>query len=258
MPHPPIAVHEIGRGEEIKIKDTINSFTEVAQDIARIKPETIIITSPHSIMYRDYFHISPREGARGDFGNFRASHVKFDVKYDVDLVAAISDIAAEENFPAGCDGERDPHLDHGTMVPLYFINKEYADAKIIRIGLSGLSLKAHWQFGRLIDKAVNKLNRKCVFVASGDLSHCQKKDGPYGFKAEGPMYDERIMEVMGSGNFAALEDFEEVFLDKAQECGHRSFTIMGGALEGKNITTKQLSHEATFGVGYGFCMYHVK
>ena len=64
---------------------TINSYTEVAKDIARIKPETIIITSPHAVMYRDYFHISPREGARGNFANFRAAHVEFDVKYDEEL-----------------------------------------------------------------------------------------------------------------------------------------------------------------------------
>jgi len=40
------------------------------------------------------------------------------------------------------------------------------------------------------------------------------------------------------------------------ECGHRSFTIMGGALQGKKLTVRKLAHEATFGVGYGFVIYH--
>ena len=52
VPHPPIAVAEIGRGEERKIQATLDAFSEVSRDIASIKPDTIILTSPHSVMYR--------------------------------------------------------------------------------------------------------------------------------------------------------------------------------------------------------------
>ena len=31
---------------------------------------------------------------------------------------------------------------------------------------------------------------------------------------------------------------------------------MGGAFEGTEVVTRRLSHEATFGVGYGFAIYH--
>ena len=44
-------------------------------------------------------------------------------------------------------------LDHGTMVPLYFIRKFYGKGKIVRIGLSGLSLIDHYQLGIYIKKA---------------------------------------------------------------------------------------------------------
>lgn len=82
VPHPPIAVHEIGRGKERKIQLTLDSYAEVARDIAEMKPETIILTSPHSVMYRDYFHISPGTGATGSFSQFRAWQVHFSVKYN--------------------------------------------------------------------------------------------------------------------------------------------------------------------------------
>lgn len=258
VPHPPIAVHEIGRGEERKIQPTLDSYAEIAKDIARLKPETIIVTSPHSVMYRDYFHISPGDGAVGSFSHFRAGQVRFAVKYDQQLRDAIVSEAKKSGFPAGTLWERDSTLDHGTMVPLYFINKEYQDYQLIRIGLSGLPLKDHWKLGKLIRRAIDQTERKCVFVASGDLSHCQKEDGPYGYRPEGPAYDEKIMEVMGSGDFEKLKKFDEDFLEKSMECGHRSFTIMGGAFEGTEVETKKLSHEATFGVGYGFCIYHSK
>ncbi len=256
VPHPPIAVHEIGRGEELKIQDTLNSFDEVAKDIAALKPDTIILTSPHSVLYRDYFHISPERLALGDFSRFGAPGVRFSAYYDEELVDAISDEAMRVGIPAGTEGERDPLLDHGTTVPMYFINKRYTDYKLVRIGLSGLNLNTHWEFGKAIKRAVDKTGRKCVFVASGDLAHCQKEDGPYGYAPEGPEYDKRIMDVMGAGNFDELTSFDEDFLDKAMECGHRSFTIMGGSFDGCKVETRKLSHEATFGVGYGFCIYH--
>ena len=256
VPHPPIAVHEIGRGEERKIQKTLDAFEEVADDIARLKPETIVLTSPHSVMYRDYFHISPGVGARGDFRRFGAGRVQFSVRYDRELADAITSAADEAGFPAGTMGERDPELDHGTMVPLYFINQKYTDYRLVRIGLSGLSLASHRVFGGMIRAEADRLGRRWVFIGSGDLSHCQKQDGPYGYRQEGPEYDEKIMDVMGRGDFGALTGFDEQLLDDSMECGHRSFTIMGGAFDGMKVESRMLSHEATFGVGYGICIYH--
>ena len=127
VPHPPIAVAEIGRGDERKIQATLDAFSEVSRDIAAIRPDTIILTSPHSVMYRDYFHISPGTGAKGNFGRFRAPGVKFNVEYDADLVRQIEDLCESNGVPAGTMGELDRMLDHGTMVPLYFINQYYTD-----------------------------------------------------------------------------------------------------------------------------------
>ena len=271
VPHPPIMLPEVGRGEEKQIEATTRAYRQVADEIAALKPETIIISSPHSIMYADYFHISPGEFAHGDMGRFRASQVRFDVEYDTDLVeeiCAISDSYGQENddiksmeiqgFPAGTMGERDPELDHGTLIPLYYIKEKYDNFKIVRIGLSGLSLPMHYEMGQIIQQAVEKTGVRAVYVASGDLSHKMKEDGPYGFAKEGPEYDERIMQVCGSGEFDRLLDFDEVFCEKAAECGHRSFVMMAGALDGIAVSAKELSHEATFGVGYGICTFEVK
>lgn len=256
VPHPPIAVHEIGRGEEKKIQDTLDAYDAVAKDIARLRPETIIISSPHSIMYSDYFHISPGKHASGDFGQFGAPQVSFDADYDDELVEEICRLCDERNISAGTEGERDPLLDHGTMVPLYFITKRYTDFRLVRLGLSGLTLEEHWRLGKAIADAVANTDRRAVYVASGDLSHCQKEDGPYGYKPVGPEYDNRLIDAMSRGSFSELKEFDEKFLSDAEECGHRSFTIMGGALDGQQITPQVLSHEATFGVGYGVGIFH--
>ncbi len=257
VPHPPIILPEVGGGEERKISDTVNAYDEAARFAASLKPDTIILTSPHSVMYADYFHISPGRGARGNMGNFRAPQVSFNVDYDSELTDKLARKAMYLDFPAGVLGEKDASLDHGTMVPLYFINKYCTDYKLVRIGLSGLSLPEHYRFGKLIKEVCDELNRNVVFVGSGDLSHKLLAEGPYGFAPEGPQYDERIMDVMGKGAFLELFDFDESFCEKAAECGHRSFCIMAGALDGCRLEVRELSHEGTFGVGYGICTYRV-
>lgn len=257
VPHPPIMLPEVGRGEEKKIEETTLAYEKAAKLLAQQKPQTIIISSPHSVMFSDYFHISPGRAARGDMGGFRASQVRFSVDYDNEFTDMLARTAIKEDFPAGVLGEKDPSLDHGTMIPLYYINKYYTDYKLVRVGLSGLTLPDHYRLGQLIRRISDELGRRVFFVGSGDLSHKLLAEGPYGFAPEGPEYDERIMDVMGRAAFDELFDFDESFCDKAAECGHRSFCIMAGALDGLNVRTQRLSHEGTFGVGYGVCTYIV-
>ncbi len=256
VPHPPLIVPAVGRGGEAEIEETTKAYEKVAEEIAALKPETIIITSPHSIMYADYFHISPRDSAKGSFISFGAPEVSFRETYDTDLVEAICDLAAESDFPAGTMGERDRHLDHGTMVPLWFIEKKYRDFRLVRTGLSGLPLTDHYKFGQMIAKAIEQTGRRTVIVASGDLSHKLQDYGPYGYAPEGPEYDKRIMDVMGRAAFGELLDFDETFCDKAAECGHRSFVIMAGAMDGRKVEAKVLSHQDVTGVGYGIGTFY--
>ncbi len=256
VPHPPLIIPQVGKGSEKQVQKTIDAYKKVAEEIAVLKPETIIISSPHSIMYSDYFHISPGESAKGSFGNFGAFDVKFEETYDTELVHEICTLADSEGFPAGTLGERDRKLDHGTMVPLYFVEQLYKDFRLVRIGLSGQPLTDHYRLGQLIKNAVDKLGRRAVYIASGDLSHKLQDYGPYGFAKEGPEYDRRIMDVCSRAAFGELFDFGEDFCERAAECGHRSFVIMAGAFDGIAVKATQLSHEDVTGVGYGICTFY--
>lgn len=255
VPHPPLIIPEVGRGEEKAIQKTINAYHQAAKEIAALQPETIVVTTPHSIMYGDYFHISPGFDAGGDFGQFRAPGVKIHTNYDVAFAEELCAEADEHGFMAGTLGERDSRLDHGTMIPLYFIDQEYTDYQTVRIGLSGLSFVDHYTLGQYIQETAIRLGRRTVIVASGDLSHRLKEDGPYGYREEGPRYDKKIMEIMGNGDFGRLFEFSENFCQKAGECGQRSFLIMAGALDQMKVEAKALSYEGPFGVGYGICTF---
>lgn len=254
VPHPPLIVPAVGRGEERVIAATVGAYERAAAFVMSFAPETLIVVSPHTAMYADYFHVSPGAGASGNFAQFGAPQEAFDAAYDAEFVRELEAAAKESGFPAGTLGERDKRLDHGVMVPLYFLSRAAGKLpKVVRAGLSGLSLAEHYKFGRLIAETAERLGRRAVVVASGDLSHKLKADGPYGFSPDGPVYDERIMDVMGRAAFGELFDFSEDLCESAAECGHRSFVIMAGAFDGRAVRAGRLSYEGPFGVGYGVC-----
>lgn len=256
VPHPPLIIPEIGKGGEKQIIKTKENYEQVGKEIYELKPDTIIISSPHTKMYSDYFHITKGDKVKGDLSNFNASQVSFEEELDNDLIDEIERVSKKYNFPSGRTKEAE--LDHGTIIPLYFIRKYYKKGKIIVLGPSFLPLIDNYMMGKIIEEAVNNLNKRVVYIASGDLSHKLQKYGPYGFAPEGVEYDKRIMEVCSNTNFNELLNFEESFLDKAAECGHRSFTIMAGTLDGLNVEANYLSHEDITGVGYGIITFTPK
>jgi AmmeMemoRadiSam system protein A/AmmeMemoRadiSam system protein B len=242
FPHPPLALPAIGHGEERKINKTLAAMDEAAKEIAAIAPETILFISPHATVYGDYFHISPGEGATGDFARFGFDDIKMAVEYDAQMIAEITSAAEDTGLPAGTEGVSH-NLDHGVMVPLWYIRKHYTDFKIVRISPSGQPPQAHYEMGQCIAKAVTALNKPVVLIASGDLSHALADRGPYGYTPEGPQFDEIICETFRTGDFSLLFNKALPLREKAAECGFGPCLMLAGFVHGKGDDSRLLSCE---------------
>ncbi len=250
VPHPPLIIPEVGRGEQHSIQQTIDAYETAGRQIAALAPETVVIVTPHSVLYSDYIHISPGDFAEGDLSRFGAPQVSLRKSYDTELVRAICEQAEAAGISAGTRGEKDKRLDHGALIPLYFIERYFSDYMVVRISLSGLSALEHYRFGKCIRQAVECIGRRVVLVASGDLSHKLTSEGPYGYAPEGPEFDTQLTQALREADFMRLLRFDEGFTEKAAECGLRSFIIMTGALDGRDVNAEMLSYEGPFGVGY--------
>ena len=58
VPHPPLIISTVGHGREQEVQSTIDAYRAATKQAAAWNPEVLIITSPHQVMYADYFHIS--------------------------------------------------------------------------------------------------------------------------------------------------------------------------------------------------------
>lgn len=256
-PHPPVLLSEVGRGKELEIDATDRAMRAAAEEVARWEPDVLIVSSPHTVLYGDYFHISPGSSGVGSMAAFGAPKVRIEAQYDVQLRDEIVRRAQAAGLEAGTLGERDPQLDHGVLIPLSFLRRAGVVCPIVRMGLSGFSALAHYRLGRCVAEAVRALGRRAVFVASGDLSHKLRSDGPYGFAPEGPVFEKAVTEAMASGDFLQFLTMDPSLCERAAECGLLPFQMMAGALDGLTVAARLLSHEGPFGVGYAVALFRV-
>ncbi|WFA08481.1 AmmeMemoRadiSam system protein B [Tissierella sp. Yu-01] len=257
FPHPPIIIEDIGQGQEKKAGKTIEGVKSLARSIRDKAPNTIIVITPHGPLFTDAISITIEEDLKGDFRKFGYWDIKLECKNDVNLAYRIIRNALSEGiqiaqvnmeFAKINDVELD--LDHGTIVPLYYVDKEYKDYKIVHIICGFLSPTELYDFGIGIKSAVEEVEGDAVILISGDLSHKLSDDDPYCFSPCGEEFDKKIIEILKSGDMESLVAFDLELAERADECGLRPLMIMAGALDKAKLNTEVLSHESPYGIGY--------
>ena len=259
VPHPPLIIPTIGQGREGEIAATVRAYHETMRAAAEMRPDTVVIISPHATAYDDFFHISPGAGAEGNFAAFGHPEISIGIEYDEEFVRVLSSTASEKNIPAGTLGEKNPALDHGTMIPLFFLSEYLGDAptKFVRIGIAGLPAHTHALLGQAIAAAAERLGRRTICIASGDLSHRLMEGGANGFAPEGAEFDELCTAFMKTGDFLSLLQIPGSFAEAAGHCGLNGLWVLAGALDRAATDAKLHSYEAPFGVGYAVASFTV-
>lgn len=257
-PHPPLIVPGIGAGRDLKqVEETIKGMRSMAADVAACQPDTLIFITPHGNVYQDAISMLRAAELEGDFGNFGRSDLGSKHPNDVELLAKIAHSAARANLPAVLvdrqpDNRRlNPRLDHGILVPLHYLDEAgLSQVPVIAISIGYLPLDELYRFGMVMAEAAEGLGRRAAVIASGDMSHRLKDEGPYSFHPDGPVFEERIGELLSASDVFGVLEMDETLRENAGECGFRSIVMMLGAMNGRQIAATLYAHEGPFGVGY--------
>jgi len=145
-----------------------------------------------------------------------------------------------------------PHPDWGFNVPLFFLAKDFKwEIKTYLIELEPPQF--YFEEGKKFYRGLTpvKNSKKVALIASGDLSHCLKEEGPYGFNPDGPKFDKDLIEALKKKDIANILKLDDKY-PEAGECGLRSFCFLLGILEASGLDWQPeiLSYEGPFGVGY--------
>lgn len=250
VPHPPLLIPEIGRGQEKAIQSTTDAMINLTDDMANTLPDTIVIVSPHGTGHSNAMGVFIGKtiiGGMQDWG------VMEPVRYfnnDQGLATAIVDEAESQRIPVQTIGDNKYNLDHGVMVPMHFLYRSTEGLPLVPLTFSWLTPKEHFAFGQAIRRAAIRLNRKVALIASGDLSHRLIPGAPAGYDTMAQVFDNKLVDALSQMNVQEVLDLEPDLINRAGECGLRSIIILLGALNGAPTKPKILSYEGPFGVGY--------
>ncbi|HKO99094.1 MAG TPA: AmmeMemoRadiSam system protein B [Pyrinomonadaceae bacterium] len=247
-PHPPIMVPEVGGENIAKVRGSIDAMADFTRRILANKVETVVLISPHAPLQPRAFVAYGGPSLYGDFANFRAPQTQVEFALDTELLQELVEATSE----VGCEiiGLEDSELDHGTAVPLYFLQRNGWQGAVVALGYSFLSNEDHLKFGACIRRAANALGRRVALVASGDLSHRLKPEAPAGFNPDAHLFDEEIVEAIRERETQRIIEVDQDLRRLAGECGYRSMLVGLGAVEGLPGACEVLHYEAPFGVGY--------
>jgi len=199
--------------------------------------------------------LSPQ--AEGDFANFRAPEVKLKVPCDVELARSIQEACgrvainvASVDHLTGSPADGVYWLDHGAAVPLHFLLPLIDDVRVVLLGYSLLPRSTHRSFGDRIRAACEDSGRRVVFVASGDLSHRLTASAPAGYDPQGKVFDEEVVAGLAGGDWERIRNLPQALIDHAGVCGYLSILTLAGAMGDSGLTSRVLSYQGPFGVGY--------
>ena len=256
MPHPPLLIPEIGKDEISHVRATQTAMRDICQQIVRLKPEVILIISPHGPMFEDAITVMDGEVLRGDLTDFGVAN-SYQVHNDLELSQKIVRLAQTDGLPVFLVNEPikkrfhiKKELDYAAILPLHYLQEAGFDGKIVLLSPGFVSHEILLRVGMSIRKAFEALGRRSVIIASGDNSHALKPDAPAGYSEEGQAFDQLLQQSIQDSDWIALYTLEPGFIERAAEDTLASLAILLGANEQVNLHSQVLSYEGPFGVGY--------
>lgn len=248
-PHPPIIVPEVGGEDSKYCQATIDAMKRLADSVEDKDIDTVVFISPHTTLSPEHMIVSYNEKASGSFASFGHPEVSYQAKMDLELADDIIKISRKNGLKVRqLHQDEDFFLDHGVLVPLYFLSRELnSTVKVLVIGFSANSRSEHFSFGQSIADAIRSTDKNIAVVASGDLSH---RNLEYGAEEVGQKFDKLIVKEVTDLNPSEILKLSPDLQEEAGECGYRSLLILLGILDDQKVSSKVLSYEAPFGVGY--------
>lgn len=254
MCHAPIVIPHIAKARQSSCALSTQGMRRAAQKVTAQDPDLILIVSPHTPRWEDGFGIVP-SAPSGDFGRFGEPSIRVSAPTDVSLCASIREHANKVGLP--CRDVNVQTLDHGSAVPLFFIQETRWRKNVIICTIPYPSqIQSCVHFGASIASLMSEKGVRWSLVASGDMSHALSKDAPCGFHPSGERFDAHFVDAIAHGDYEKALYGEACLRREAAEDVVDSVAVAFGALshagqtDGRRPPCEIYSYEGPFGVGY--------
>jgi 3,4-dihydroxyphenylacetate 2,3-dioxygenase len=244
--------YELNHGKEISLVPGLHRMR--AELLDRLQPDTIVVIDTHWATTVEYV-VSSHARRQGFFTSDELprgmSSMPYDFNGDPELAHAI---AAEANgrsdmWITANDNEHLP-IHYPTTNLLPFLQQ---DERWVSIGVCQTAEPAdNLLVGELLAKAIAKLDRRVVVLASGALSHTfwplqklrshEASDPKHVFSDEARQADAAVIRALMNGDHAAVINDMPYYLTMKPEARFAHYLMMVGALGGPACKAKGMSY----------------
>jgi aromatic ring-opening dioxygenase LigB subunit len=216
---------------------TRDSVRNIARDIREVRPDTIVIASPHNLRLQDKIGIVTSENTTGQLNGPRERKVKLSLKCDREFAQDLLQESTRNHLPTvganygTAEGPAsDMPMDWGTLVPMWFLAKEErVKARTVIVTPSReIPLKENVAFGTTIAEMAEKRKKRVVFIASADQAHAHKKSGPYGYHRSAAKYDEFVSRAIRKNRIESISRLSKRFVEEAKPDSLWQMAILAG------------------------------
>jgi aromatic ring-opening dioxygenase LigB subunit len=253
VPHPPLLVPVIGGKRIGEVERTRSAMEKIAKDLKLKEVDVIIIFTPHGAVSQVSLPVYTAHVFDGNFAGFGFARPRFAFKGEAALALQVVKTFEEANRPVSRISET--LLDHGVMIPLYYLHEAGVDKPILPIAVVFRPLKELFEIGKLVASACEKNGKKIAVIGSADMSHRLTREAPSGFHPRGKEFDDKLVELVKKHAVEEIINFDPGLADDAGQDALWSIALLLGMLDGKDLKPEVFSYEGPFGVGYMVAEY---
>jgi len=251
-PHGSEAIPKLAGDKLEAFSETRRGMEELARQMKRHSPHTIIIATPHGLRLDQAIGIVTSQFSAGNLkdkgrsvsARFRCNRQFAQKIYHTAKKAGLPVVAANygtSEGPASC-----MPMDWGVLIPLWFFGVQgKKKPRIVIVTPSReIPLTQLVEFGKVVAQAAEKSKRKIAFVASADQGHAHLKTGPYGFHSASKEYDELVIKAIKESNLKQILTLDPQFVEDAKPDSLWQIAILEGVLERAPMKSRFISYQA--------------
>ena len=244
---------------------TRESVRKIARDIREVRPDTIVIASPHNLRLQDKIGIVTSENTTGQLNGPRGKKVNLSLKCDREFAQDLLQESTRKHLPVvganygTAEGPAsDMPMDWGTLVPMWFVVKEErVKARTVIVTPSReIPLKENVVLGTTIAKMAEKRKKRVVFIASADQAHAHKKFGPYGYHRSAAKYDELVSQAIRKNRIESISRLNKRFIESAKPDSLWQMAMLAGLTRVVKMRGSLLSYEVPTYYGMVCASFH--
>ncbi len=226
--------------EDGMARETQEAMAELQRRFEAARPEAVVVLTPHNVHVEGAMAVVTASSLSGGLADWGAPAITLKAEVDRELAEQVKASLRAAAIPVvGISfGGNNPHesvhpMDWAVLIPLWFMGgRSHPPVPVVVVSPArDLTPEAHIAAGRAIAEAATASGKRVALVASCDHGHGHRPDGPYGFRPESQVFDDRVVEVVKADRLSELADFDPDLVRAAAADSWWQMLMLAGALE---------------------------